>query len=206
MELAKLRRTVERLVNRSREVTLHVVAPGAETEWIVVPRDLQQASNRVMQRWSSTAARSALPRRWFKQHPKQFMVQASLAAAARTVGDDRQLYVLREALPGSFLSVELHWVPLGDDHERTLRELAEPSLKLVDVQPASVESARFVADLRRDHRPHGHITAFALGPLAVRVLVDLQPRSEERIRSSLDRLISSLTVAGVTGQPGTENG
>lgn len=182
-------------------MTLHVIAPGAETEWIVVPRDLQQAPNRVMQRWSSTAARSVLPRRLFKQHPKQFMVQASLAAAARTVGDDRQLYVLREALPDSFLSVELHWVPLGDDHERTLRELAQPSLKLVEVQPAAATDEpavttgpRFVADLLRDHKPHGHIIAFALGALAVSVLVDLQPRSEERIRSSLDRLLSSLTV------------
>lgn len=178
---------------------ISIGSQDAEDEWIVVPNDLQQASDRAIEKWSARAARSVLPKRVLRQDPEQFPIQASLAAAAVMTRPDESAFVLRAALPGSFLPVRLHWRESETDHRGALRQLVMPSLKQVTIaEPEPWRSPTGSLGLRatilREHAPHGWVGSFPFEQVLVQIKVDVEPRDAEIMEAPIGRLLSRLRV------------
>lgn len=171
----------------------------AEDEWIVVPNDLQQASDRAIEKWSAKAARSVLPKRFLRRDLEQFPIQASLAAAAVMTGPDERAYILRAALPGAFLPVRIHWRETKIADPRALRDLAAPPLKGVSIaEPgpwlSPTGSPGLRAAISREHAPHGWVASFPFEQLLVQVKVDVGPGDAEVMEEPVGRLLARLRV------------
>lgn len=178
---------------------ISIESRDAEVEWIVVPNDLQQASDRTIEKWSARAARSVLPKRFLRQDPEQFPIQASLAAAAVMTGPDERAYVLRAALPEAFLPVRIHWRETSTADVRALRDLAMPPLKQVSIaEPgpwlSPTGSPGLRAAISREHAPHGWIASFPFEQFLVQVRVDVGPRDVEVMEEPIGRLLAQLRV------------
>lgn len=178
---------------------ISIEAQDVEDEWVVVPNNLQQASDRVIEKWSARAARSVLPKRFLRQDPEQFPIQASLAAAAVMTSPDERAFVLRAALPAAFLPVRLHWRESETHDDDALRELAMPSLKQVSIaEPEPWRSPTGSSGLRstisREHAPHGWVASFPFQQVLVQVKVDVGPRDAEIMEAPIGRLLSRLRV------------
>lgn len=182
-------------VRLTHPVSLSV--PGAEVDWIVVPNDFQNASDRKIAKWAASAARSVLPKRLFGQDPQQFPIQASLAAAAAMTSPNERAYVLRATLPDQFLPVRLRWLRLGNSPRQTLLELATPDLKQTTLgTPSEWLSPLGTSGLRtsitRDHSEHGYIAAFPLDDLGVQVKVDVDGRALLAMQGAVADLIQRI--------------
>lgn len=173
--------------------------PGAEEDWIVVPNDFQNESDRKIAKWAASAARSVLPKRLFGQDPQQFPIQASLAAAAAMTSPNERAYVLRAALPDQFLPVRLRWVRLENTPQETLLELATPELKRTTLgTPAEWLSPLGTSGLRtaiiRDHSEHGYVAAFTLDDLVVQVKVDVDGRALRAMQGAVADLLQRIRL------------